>query len=79
MTNRKDVQRLITTNYGKIKRVNKFKYLGELIQANALDKEAVLARARKLELAFQLTKNIYNKKFISINAKPRHYSVQYSY
>lgn len=74
MTNRKDAQRHITTKYGKIKRVNKFKYLGELILPNALDKEAILARARKMELAFQLTKNIYNKKSISINAKLRHYN-----
>ena len=74
MTNRKDVPRQITTNYGKIRKVSKFKYLGELIQPNALDKEAVLARAREMELAFQLTKNIYNKKSISINAKLRHYN-----
>lgn len=74
LTNRKDAPRQITTKYGKIKRVNKFKYLGELIQPNALDKEAVLARARKMELAFQLTKKIYNKKSISINAKLRHYN-----
>jgi len=74
MTNRKDASKHITTKYGKIKGVNKFKYLGELIQPNALDKGAILTRARKMEVAFQLTKNIYNKKSISINAKLRHYN-----
>ncbi|KAK5641121.1 hypothetical protein RI129_009668 [Pyrocoelia pectoralis] len=48
--------------------------LRELIQPNALDRGAILTRARKIELAFELTKNIYNKKSRSINAKLRHYN-----
>uniref|UniRef100_A0A8D8RIQ9 Craniofacial development protein 2 n=2 Tax=Cacopsylla melanoneura TaxID=428564 RepID=A0A8D8RIQ9_9HEMI len=62
------------TKYGKINRVPKFKYLGEIIQPNGLDKEANKVRARKMENAFQLTRNIYNKKSLSINAKLRHYN-----
>ncbi|KAL1451182.1 hypothetical protein WDU94_003467 [Cyamophila willieti] len=62
------------TKYGKINRVPRFNYLGEIIQPNGLDKEANKVRARKMETAFQLTRNIYNKKSLSINAKLRHYN-----
>ncbi|KAI5692447.1 hypothetical protein M8J77_000906 [Diaphorina citri] len=61
------------TKYGTINRVEKFKYLGEIIQANASDKEANIKRSAKMETAFQLTRNFYNKKSISTNAKIRHY------
>ncbi|KAI5734809.1 hypothetical protein M8J77_010675 [Diaphorina citri] len=64
----------IKTKYGQINRVAKFKYLGEIIQPNGLDKEANKVRARKMETAFQLTRNIYSKKCLSINAKIRHYN-----
>jgi hypothetical protein len=74
MTSAKQAPRSMNTKYGIIKRVAKFKYLGEIIQPNALDKEGNRARCRKMETAFQLTKNMYNKKSISLNAKLRLYN-----
>ncbi|XP_023218783.1 uncharacterized protein LOC111620987 [Centruroides sculpturatus] len=41
---------------------------------NGLSKATNCARTRKLEIAYQLFKDIYNKKSISINAKIRHYN-----
>ncbi|KAK5649407.1 hypothetical protein RI129_000436 [Pyrocoelia pectoralis] len=40
MTNRKDAPKHITTKDGKIKGANKFKYMRQLIQPNAIDREA---------------------------------------
>lgn len=74
ITNVNDAPKTMKTKYGKINRVTKFKYLGEIIEANASDKEGITARTRKMETAFQLTKNTYNKKSISINGKLRHYN-----
>jgi hypothetical protein len=56
--------------------VAKFKYLGEWIQPNGLDNEANTVRAKKMETAFQLTRNVYNKKSLSTNtnAKIRYYN-----
>ena len=59
---------------GGIERVKKFKYLGETIQENGLEKAGVGDRILKMERAYGLTKNIYNKKCISWNAKIRHYN-----
>lgn len=58
----------------KIEIVKEFKYLGEWISWNALEKKAMESRRNKVELAFQLTKNTYNKKSLSWNAKIRHYN-----
>ncbi|KAL1460740.1 hypothetical protein WDU94_012692 [Cyamophila willieti] len=66
--------REMKTKYGVIKKVTKFKYLGEIITPNGLDKEANQVRMRKMETAFQLTRNTYNKKSLSMNAKLRHYN-----
>lgn len=74
MTDWKETPKYMETKFGRIKKATKFKYLGEIVQPNALDKEANLARARKMEAAFQLTKNLYNKKSLSINAKLQHYN-----
>ncbi|XP_025830255.1 uncharacterized protein LOC112905593 [Agrilus planipennis] len=73
MTNVEQGPKFLETIYGKIKKVAKFKYLGEIIQSNGLDKEANMARTRKMETAFHLTKNVYNKKSISRNTKLKHY------
>ncbi|KAI5720012.1 hypothetical protein M8J77_000651 [Diaphorina citri] len=73
ITTIKRAPKQMKTKYGVINKVEKFKYLGEIIQANAMDKEANHKRVNKMEVAFQLTKNFYNKKSISINAKIRHY------
>ena len=58
---------------GKIKRVEKFKYLGEWIEASMSEKVAFTSRMNKMELAYHLTKNIYNKRSISLNTKLKHY------
>lgn len=49
MTNVKEAPKCTGTKYGRINKVTKYKY-----QPNALDKEANVAIARKIELAFQL-------------------------
>ena len=67
-------ERHIKVKHGTVKRTEKFKYLGEWIEPNGLDKEANRARARKLDLAYRLTQNRYNKRAISYKAKLRHYS-----
>lgn len=55
----------------------KYKFYKAVIQPNSnnpdKDKEANLARARKMELAFQVTKNLYDKKSTSINVKLRQF------
>lgn len=45
-----------------MRKVGKFKYLGEVIQPNADDTESYLVKTRNMELAFQLPKNLYHKK-----------------
>ena len=42
-----------------------FKYLGEWIDWSNLEEKAMEARRTKMELAFQKTKNTYNKKALS--------------
>ncbi|KAI5714466.1 hypothetical protein M8J77_000221 [Diaphorina citri] len=74
LTNVREAPNHMHTKYGQIKKVPKFKYLGEIIEPNALDKEGNKARMRKMETAFHLTKDVYNKKSLSINAKIRHYN-----
>ena len=73
MTNIKDAPAKLQTKYGQINRVEKFKYLGEIIMQNGLDKEALKERVRKLEIAYQTSRSIYNKKCLSQNTKLRHY------
>ena len=48
------------------------RYLGEIIQENGLKKSAIDERIHKMERAYGITKDIYNKKCISKNAKIRH-------
>ena len=64
----------LITKYGRITKVNKFKYLGEIIQPNAADKEAKLSRSRKMEISFHTTRNRNKKISPSTNAKLRHYN-----
>uniref|UniRef100_A0A8D8ZXX3 Reverse transcriptase domain-containing protein n=1 Tax=Cacopsylla melanoneura TaxID=428564 RepID=A0A8D8ZXX3_9HEMI len=70
MTNIKDAPHYLHTNHGEIKKVDKFKYLGEIIQKNGLEKEANKARTRKMEFAYQSTKNMYCISCIVIVRKP---------
>lgn len=73
MTNIKEAPPKLRTKYGDINRVEKFKYLGEVIMRNGLDKEAIAERIHKLEIAYQTSRMIYNKKCLSQNTKIRHY------
>lgn len=73
ITNNKVAPKKMKTKYGLISRTTKFKYLGEIIEENISEKEAVRLRVNKLQTAYYLTKEIYNKKSISINAKLKHY------
>ena len=57
----------------KIEIVKEFKYLGEWISWNAGESKVMEARKNKLELAFQLTKDTYNKKSLSWGSKITHY------
>lgn len=74
ISNQKIAPKSIVTKYGKINRVHKFKYLGEIILANGLEREANEWRNHKLKRAFWMTGNVYNKKCISRNTKIRHYN-----
>lgn len=50
-------------------KVQKFKYLDEVFQKNGLYKEANGGNMWKMEIVYQLSKNIYNTKSISIGVK----------
>ncbi|XP_049828171.1 uncharacterized protein LOC126267232 [Schistocerca gregaria] len=65
--------RELAVGQGKIKRVEKFKYLGEWITATLSEKEVFISRMNKMKMAFHLFKNIYNKRSVSFNEKLRHY------
>lgn len=45
----------------KIKRAEKFKYLGEWITPNISEKEAIISRINKMEVVYQLTRGVYSK------------------
>lgn len=64
----------LVTKYGKITQVENFKYLGETIQKTGLNTKSNEERITKLQKAYRLTWNHYNKRCISINAKLRHYN-----
>ena len=63
----------IKTNIGTLEKVESFKYLGEHIQINALDKHGIEERIQKMWKAFRATRKVYSKRCISKNAKRRHY------
>jgi len=64
----------LKTKYGNIMQVNHFKYLGETIQPTGLNTISNKERIFKLQRAYKLTWNHYNKRVISRNAKLRHYN-----
>lgn len=74
ITNIKNPPKYLKVGEQKIEIVRDFKYLGEWISWNGLEKKAMESRRNKMEIAFQLTKDTYNKKSLSWNAKIRHYS-----
>lgn len=59
----------------KINEVEKFTYVGEIIQKNEENKIS----ASIVELAFQLTNDIYNKKKTANFYEKKKYTLQYSY
>ena len=73
MTDIKTAPHEIKIGNNKVSRVKEFKYLGEWITENGNERKALESRLQKMETAFQLTKNIYNKKCLSWNCKIRHY------
>ena len=73
LTNISDAPSELQLESGQIEKINKFKYLGEWLQPNLSEEAALTARINKLHLAYRLTKNIYNKKCLSRNAKLKHY------
>ncbi|MGP1955901.1 MAG: hypothetical protein ACTS8W_03670 [Arsenophonus sp. NC-PY1-MAG3] len=64
----------VETKYGKVKVAKQVKYLGEIICENGTNKKAMEAKKLKLEQQNWATKNIYNKKNLSVNAELRHYN-----
>ena len=73
MTNIKHSRKYLKVQEQKIEIVKEFKYLGEWICWNAVQSKAMEFRKNKLELAFQLTKDTYNKKSLSWGSKIAHY------
>lgn len=73
-SDKKYSKKSVETKYGKVKFVNHFKYLGEIICENGTDKKAIEAKKLKLGQQNWATRNIYNKKNLSVNAKLRHYN-----
>lgn len=73
ISNIKTAPKKMKTKYGDIQKTDKFKYLGELIEQNVSEKEAIKSRVHKMKLAYHMTRDVYNKKSVSINAKLRHY------
>ncbi|KAJ8887737.1 hypothetical protein PR048_013955 [Dryococelus australis] len=73
ITNIKSAPKKLVVNQGKTKQVEKFKYLGEWVRPNICEKEAFMSRIKKMEMANHLTKDVYDKRSVSFNAKPRHY------
>lgn len=63
---------MVTSKYGSIDEVDTFKFLGEIIQVNRLEKKANNARARKVDLAYQLIEGVYSKKNFTRNIKIRY-------
>ena len=74
ITNMKNALKQLRTDYGKINKVEKFKYLGKIVQFCRAEREPNQMRIRKLETALQLTRNLYNKKSISRKVKIQHYN-----
>lgn len=74
ITNIKPAPKEIVLEQGKITWTKKFKYLGEWIEPNISEKEAITARINKMEIAYQLTREVYNKRSMSFKAKLRHYN-----
>lgn len=73
-TFKQELRYLQLNNGDKIKIVQKFKYLGEIITWNLDEKPSIENRITKLKQAQRITWPTYKKKSLSINAKIRHYN-----
>lgn len=73
ITNISESPHVLLLEQGRVKKTNKFKYLGEWLEPNLSEGTALSTRINKLELAYQLTKNTYNKRCLSRNIKMKHY------
>ena len=69
MTNIKTPPKIIKPKYGQILTTYSFKHLGEGIEQNVSQKDAVKFTENKMNIAYYLTKDIHSKKNISINVK----------
>lgn len=74
ITNIRDTPKFIKIGSQKIKKVPKFKYLGEWILPNNSESVAIESRCNKLEGAFQTCKMLYKSKSLSQKLKLRHYN-----
>ncbi|MGP1952701.1 MAG: hypothetical protein ACTS79_00015 [Arsenophonus sp. ET-KM2-MAG3] len=72
ITNIQNAPKFLTTDIGRVERIRKFGYLGELIKENGLDKFAIEVRVHKMERAYGITKDVHNIKCLSKNLKIRH-------
>ena len=72
-TNKSYNKKYIDTKYGRVKVCKQFKYLGEIITPNGLDKQAYEQRKNNFEHFLYNIRYIYNKKQLSIKTKLRHY------
>ena len=73
MASKRVIAQEIKTLHGTIQKVENFKYLRELLTINNSEKQTLASRYAKMSKALFLTRNIYNKKNISRQAKIRHY------
>ncbi|XP_035731235.1 uncharacterized protein LOC118445651 [Vespa mandarinia] len=71
ITNIKNAPKFLTTDIGLVEKVKKFKYLGEIIQENGLEKSAVEEKLPKMEIAYGITKNFYNKRLDKLEVLER--------
>ncbi|KAI5743682.1 hypothetical protein M8J77_021057 [Diaphorina citri] len=74
ITNIKESPNSIKIGNQQIKRVPKFKYLGEWITPNNSEAVAIESRCNKLEGAFHTCKNLYKSRSLSRNLKICHYN-----
>ena len=64
----------LVTKYGTIKKVDHFKYLGEIIEPTGTERLTQKTRELKIRKSYGKVANIYNKKCMSVNTKIRHYT-----
>ena len=61
MTNIKTIYKKMKTRCGQISGTDTFRHLGEVIEQNVSEKEAVKAHVHKIKGAYLLTKDTYTR------------------